>query len=288
MKKALILILTLSMLLSCLALPSFADEVSEKEKEEILEFGDEAIRVYEWLTGSCLDAGIFNPTPGELRYQIEVYDVSDVDLDLPLMVYAKSSISMTKSDEFFELLDKYFINYEFDDKMWVFSDTEQDIEIKNHSHSNNYKYFMVEAEGEGVDKMFASNLPYAVIYDGALYTKTHIPLAYTVTFYGDVKSGEIVSYDGKNATIKFNIVDGPNSSYVLRDDVTLELMKTNDGWKVSGGTAFSNYSHSMKADNWFKNPPPPTGENTALYIVIAGAAVVAMTSLAVRKKKKIA
>ncbi len=271
MKKFLAILLISVMVMSLTVNFSFADEVSEEEKAEILNSADEAIRVYECLTGSCLDNGILYSTPLEF---ITTYETDD--FEYPTKDYTKTTLSMTKSDEYYELIDKYFINYDLGEDAWIFVDTKQENKIENGN-------LIIEGD-------IRHKLPIAIIHDGTLYVENHVGLAYTVCCYGDVKNGEIVSYNGEKAVIEYNIVDGVESAGkgvgILYEGVTAELTKTDEGWKISGGTCLSEYFGNHMGNNWYYKQPE-TGENTVLYIAIAGAAVVCMTALLVRKKREI-
>jgi LPXTG-motif cell wall-anchored protein len=275
MKKALILILTLSMLLSLFAIPSFADEVSEEEKAEIIDAAKTAYTIYDTLTGVYAfseDEWFEYSGPG---YKTEYYAgfCMLIGKDSDFRCYRKTRFKATSSEEIFEVIDKYYEGYS-KDKIWVFVDTEcQNYEI---SKSSVYEQ-IVDYYTDNWSK------PVALIIDGTVYTYTDYGLGGGFPLPPDFDTAVVTYADEKSAEITLQY-DLSHSDWDKNKNVTITMTKTPEGWKINGGTLFSDRHYY----NWYPEKSPSTGENTALYIAIAGGAVVAMTSLVVRKKKKIA
>ncbi len=279
MKKFLAILLISVMVMSLTVNFSFADEISEDEKAEILDAASEAYKTFEYFTGYRL--GDYNNN--------EFYNHGSKGSCVILKdantsseygeTYFRTYIEMTSADEYYDYLDKYFVNYNIPNS-WIFvaDEEEENFEYLDLPYSD-----AVDISYTGEEKGF----PEAVIVNGYLYVKTHVGIAYTITYYSDVANGEVTWCDGNNAEVTFDVVDGEGGTDVLVDNVTVTLKKTAEGWKINGGTCFSADFVEGFGDNWFKNTNPSTGENTILYIAIAGAAVVCMTALLVRKKREI-
>ena len=75
---------------------------------------------------------------------------------------------------------------------------------------------------------------------------------------------------------------------------TAKLKKVDGKWMVCGGSIFDGGLSDSGLNYYYRNDipiydlsSPSTGENTILYLAIAGAALAAMTALVVRRKRKI-
>ena len=280
MKKCFaILIVALITILS--AINVFATELNDEIKDEVFTAAHESMRFYEAFTG-------YISYSEELPYfsspikTLELYNgVEDFGQEYIGELYTKTSFKMTSEDEYYQLIDKYFVDYSTNTVIVV----ERDDIVPDKSGRILYSDI-------SDFELTNNNLPIALIYNGELYVMNQIRYAYTVAQYCNVLEGEIISYSGDTAVIQCDICDfsyalGDIDEYkeVLEKDLTVELKKTDDGWKVCGGTVFDAY---VLDRSWFKDATPVTGDTSILYLAIAASALVTMSALVLRRKRRIA
>lgn len=255
MKKALILILTLSMLLALFAVPSFADEVSEEEKAEILDVSLKGWCTYETLGGMAFIAMSPHYSDYTEKYIEDFISCPKErygDLEIPGYYYLKTKF--TTKEEVQEYIDEIFIGNTFDVN----------------------ERFSEDKDG-GYYKM--------ILVDGYIYIPT--TEGHVVTMFGwDFDNAEIEIVGDKATVTLMQEKDSPMLG--LPDDYseTIELFKTGDEWKICGGTLFMNLIDKDFYVPFYSETVPPTGENTFLYLAISAACLVTMTGLVVGKKRK--
>ena len=232
------------------------EKISSDVRDEIIEVSKKGWYTYETIGGQAYDARFGLSDRNDCYKYVSDFFCYGKDTRYghpELTGYFYEKTNFKTKEEVKEYVDKIFINNTFD---------------------VNEKF----CEDVGHYKM--------VVVDNFIYLPTSEGRV-TGSLEWDFDNAEIEIVDDK-ATVTLKVT----KDYDLPEDYseTIELFKTGDEWKICGGTLFINEPNDYES-GWYTSfysvESPATGENTVLYISIAGAAVVAMLSLAVRKKKKI-
>lgn len=266
----------------CLTSSVFAENnVSEQELHDILKTTKEGLILYDILGGYCMTKYLANSEDYKYKDHMEfIQSIIDIETDT------------------------VYDGYEFADEngKWICVDyriyNKAGAKIKNLADLNNIidQYFMGiavtfddESTVKSSEEGYLFRQPTLRIIDGQTYIMQQHVLwqDYSPLLFDKF---EVASVDGDNAIV--NVVGvcpycEKNRHYQSEITVTVELEKVDGNWKIGGGSFFEDECTPVE-ENWYSAKSPSTGENTTLYIAIAGAAVVAMTSLVVRRKKKIA
>ncbi len=250
MKKFLAILLISVMVMSLTVNFSFADEISEEEREAIIEVSKKGWYTYETIGGMAYDARFKRNDCDKYVSDFFCYGKGTRYGNPELTEYFYYKTNFTTKEDVKKYIDKIFIDNTFD-----------------------------------VNKQFCEDAGYytMIIVDGYIYLPTSEGWV-TGSLEWDFDNAEIEIVDDK-ATVTLKVT----KDYDMPEDYseTIKLFKTGDEWKICGGSLFINDTNEAFYTSFYNTAAPETGENTVLYIAIAGAAVVCMTALLVRKKREI-
>ena len=268
----------------------FADEITPEERVEIIEGAKRGWTIYETIGGPASAATAIVAPNGWLMYRTD--DINEKNTDdgaenfNEVLLFERECIS--------EITDP-------SSKLYMFSENEGTFYIKTRFHS-------IDELEQYIDSVFAGNvfndkswndsrIQRIVEKGGNVYLKTLYTYAavFPVEFDFDTADINIV---GNTATVTLELSDGYKMSISIDTDLSRTIvLKNNSGnWEICGGSAFfadveSELSASVNKDGMYevlyKDEYPQTGDNSVLYIVIAASALVTMSAMVFRRKRKV-
>ncbi len=283
MKKFLAILLISVMVMSLTVNFSFADEVSETEKEEILRVAKEGLILYDIFGGwgsvyrDDFDRTVF----GYDEYEDFISEIVDIQKNIVKDEY--EYINDSGSIEYVML--RWF--YKAGEKIQSINDINNLINEYFIGHKVNITdESTVKYNEQGV----ATDYPTLIIENGETYIESFSYRLFAIEVPILVlKKFEVLEINKDEAIVQV-VGECPYCGGGEIHDHTevfleLNMVKTENGWRINGGNFFED--DCIPFVNWYPEKSPETGENTVLYIAIAGAAVVCMTALLVRKKREI-
>ena len=238
-----------------------AEELSDAEREEIIETVRKSYSIYNVLVG-------YNDTINYIHLGIDEEEMND-----GLRRFLKNTSDIYPEEFEWISIGPYYI------------DNYNKTKFKSKQELKDYADTVFLNNVFDVDDILYGCPRYQVFEDGYLYIRTSYPACvfepdWDVDNFVDMKNN-----DG-DVTVTFTNYSVPDPDYEIVYG-TAKLKKIDGKWIVYGGSIFDQTEYNGQVyRRIFAPDAPKTGENTVLYIAIASAALVSMVAMVVRRKKR--